>query len=349
MIHYIKIALLFGALSTVYSFATPHLFEVEKGMIMYAISGGGQLTAETNLSIKGVGKLRFRAWGNVKIEEDQGFILTSGAIKHKQNIKRFEKQTEDKIITADYVNKQLLVHPRHKEKYIKIDKTEGLSKTSKEEILGVICDVWEGMGIKKCIYKGLVLKVESDIWGITYHKVATSIRFDINTSKKACIEPNYPVQEFGLFNDSLKTKNKYKIENFCKILKEATYTMKEFSSSKKVKEITNAKRKKFINTLAREIYVKQRELLPALLHSMKQTRECLQIGEHPFETNECLEKFSRMKLELGNDKSDFIILWDTQQKDTLLDRMEDEITYLQSRMPCIKRTKNITDLSTCMK
>ena len=58
--------------------------------------------------IKGNAKLRFKEWGEVRLEEESGVVLTTGAIKHKQHVKRFEKQTKDTVITADYENEQLL-------------------------------------------------------------------------------------------------------------------------------------------------------------------------------------------------------------------------------------------------
>ena len=77
------------------------LYEIQSGMVLYDISGDTQLTPETNLSIKGQAKLYFKEWGELKIEEESGMVLTTGAIKHKQNVKRFEKQTKDKIIKVD--------------------------------------------------------------------------------------------------------------------------------------------------------------------------------------------------------------------------------------------------------
>ena len=324
-------------------------YDIESGMVLYDIRGGTQLTLETNLSIKGQAKLHFKEWGEVKIEEENGVVLTTGAIKHKQNVKRFEKQTKDKIITADYKNEQILERTRHKNKSNFIDVTEGLLKTSQETVAGVLCDVWEGLGVKKCIYKGIVLKLESHILDVSYVRVATKAMFDINLSDENCEVPDYPVHEFGLFNDSIKTKNTNKAENVCKILKNVAYDLKEFNTTIRKNNLESKERKKFINSISQDIYEKQKEILPKLLVSMKKTRECLQTGDNPFEANQCMEHFSRMKEKLGTDEEDFILLWNDKRKNELLDKIEDELIYLQSRIPCVKRAKNITDLSKCMK
>lgn len=347
--HYIKMILLAGGATLLHAEAVTHPFEVESGMVIYEISGGAQLTPETNLTIKGKAKLRFKDWGEVKLEEESGVVLTSGAIKHKQHVKRLEKQTKDTVITADYENKQLLERKKSASDVYGHDETASLIKKGQESVAGVLCDLWEGPGVKKCIYKNIVLKLESHVLDVSYVKEATQIVFDINTSTDACEVPDYPVQEFALFKDDLKTKNAYKAENFCKVLKDAAYDVKEDNASKGSSIITDQEREKFINHIAKDIYERQKELLPKLLNSLKETRACLQTGEDPFTANQCIEHFSRMKVQLGTQEDDYTILWNDKQKNILLDKIEDDIIYLQSRMPCVHRAQNITNLSNCMK
>ncbi|MCW8821352.1 MAG: hypothetical protein OQK45_03915 [Sulfurovum sp.] len=351
--HHIKMILLstcIGNVTLLHAEVTTHPFEVESGMVIYEISGGTQLTPETNLSIKGSAKLRFKEWGEVKLEEEDGLLLTTGAIKHKQHVKRFEKQTKDTVITADYENEQLLERKKGSTTTNGHNETASLVKKGQESVAGILCDVWVGPGVKKCIYKNIVLKLESHVWDISYVRVATKAVFDINTSDdEACGVPDYPVQEFALFKDNIKTKNRYKAENFCKVLKNAAYDINEHNASYSADDITDEERKKFINHITQDIYKRQKKLLPKLLKSMKKTRECLQTGEDPFTANQCIENFSRMKEQLGTKEDDYIILWDDKRKNVLLDKIEDELIDLQSRMPCINRAKNITDLSTCMK
>lgn len=323
-----------------------HPFDVESGMVLYEIRGGAQLTPETNLSIKGNAKLRFKEWGEVKLEEESGVVLTTGAIKHKQHVKRFEKQTKDSVITADFENEQLLERKKGSNGH---DETASLVQKGQDNVAGILCDVWEGSGIKKCIYKNIVLKLESHVLDVSYVKVATKAVFDINTSIEDCTVPDYPVQEFSLFKDNLKTKNAYKTENFCKILQDADFDLHDDNKSYGTNNITNKERKKFINHIAKDIFLRQKELLPELLQSLKETRACLQTGENPFEANQCIENFSRMKAQLGTQEDDYIILWDDKRKSILLDKIEDDLIDLQSRIPCVNRAKNITDLSACMK
>jgi len=329
--------------------AQVHPFDVESGMVMYKVSGGAQLTAETNLSISGSAKLRFKAWGEVKLEEEEGTVLTQGAIKHKQYIHRLEKHTEDKIITVDYENEQLLERKKGVSVSSMVLETEGLIQRGQDVVSGLLCKIWMGPGIQKCMYKGIILKQESHVLGVSYVKIATKVAFDINASLQKCKVPDFPLQDFGLLQDNIKTKNSNKADNFCKILKDMAFNIDVNSENNEVVNMEDKIRQKFINHITEDIYKQQKQLLPALLVSMKETRACLQMGENPFEANQCIEQFSRMKSQLGTDEEDYIILWDEKRKNTLLDKIEDELIYLQSRIPCVNRAKNFTDLSTCMK
>ena len=85
--HYMKTILLFGVGTLLHAEVSTQPFDVESGMVYYEIRGGAQLTPETNLSIKGEAKLRFKEWGEVKLEEESGIVVTTGAIKHKQHVK----------------------------------------------------------------------------------------------------------------------------------------------------------------------------------------------------------------------------------------------------------------------
>ena len=347
--HYIKTILFIGIATLLNTEVLAHPFEVESGMILYKISGGTQLTPETNLTIKGKAKLRFKDWGEVKLEEASGVVVTTGAIKHKQHVKRFEKHTKDTVITADYANEQLLERKKSSHDIIGHDETASLTKTGEETVAGVPCDVWEGAGVRKCIYKNIVLKLEANVLDVLYVKEATKAIFDINTSNEACSVPDFPVQEFALFKDDIKTKNAYKAENLCKILKDTVFSVSDMNASYSSSNIRDEERIKFINHISQDIFESQKELLPELLQSLKETRACLQRGEDPFSANQCIEEFNRMKVQLGTEKDDYIMLWDEKQKNILLDKIEDELIDLQSRIPCVNRAKNITDLSSCMK
>ena len=48
----------------------------------------------------------------------------------------------------------------------------GAKKVGTDKVLDYTCDVWDMMGVKQCLYKGIPLKVESNIMGMKNIEIA---------------------------------------------------------------------------------------------------------------------------------------------------------------------------------
>ncbi|NOR54827.1 MAG: hypothetical protein GQ531_01320 [Sulfurovum sp.] len=326
-----------------------HKYEVASGIVFYDIQGEAALTPETNLSISGTAKLRFKEWGDILLQENNAEVLTTGAIQHKQQFKSLVNVQHNKVITVDYENEQLLEGKRSLLTLNAKNELEGLVEDGEEMVAGFLCTVWKSANSKKCLYKGVVLKQESTILGVSYVKVAKSARFDINASEEACHLPDYPLQDIGLFKDNPKTKNSKKRENLCKLLNKSSFEKEAKEQKFSTHNRENETRQRFINYIGKEIFMAQKEFLPQLLTVLKETRVCWYKAEDAVEAERCFESFKNMKasqgVELEKDFSD----WTHKGKERVLDNIEDDIISFQSRMPCVNRAKNITDLSSCMK
>ena len=324
-------------------------YDVESGIVFYNIQGAAKLTPETNLSIIGTGKLRFKNWGDTLLEEERADVLTTGAIQHKQQLKRLTKVEHNKVITVDYENEQLLEGKGSLLTLNRVKETEGLLEDGEEMVAGFLCKVWKGRNSKKCLYKGVVLKQESTIMGVLYVKVAKSARFDINTSEEACKLPDYPLQPIGLFKDNPKTKNAKKREDLCEILSKDSLEKETKKQKFSTLDIENETRQKFINHIGKDIFSTVKKCLPQELDILKETRVCLYKAEKAQRAKTCFESLNAMKETQGVLREENVSDWDEKGKERLLDAIEDEIISFQSRMPCVNRAKNITDLSACMK
>ena len=82
-------------------------FDIETGMILYSISGGGNITEDVNLTIKGKGKLRFKDWGVVALIEEDLEEITSGAINNIDKVQRCKKLEDDRQLDVDFDNKKI--------------------------------------------------------------------------------------------------------------------------------------------------------------------------------------------------------------------------------------------------
>lgn len=324
-------------------------YNVESGIIYYDIHGSAMLTAETNLSIVGTGKLRFKNWGETLLKEENAEVLTTGAITHKQQIKRLTKVEDNKVIIVDYDNEQLLEGKSPLLTLSKMKETEGLSEDGTQIVAGFPCEVWRGQGSMKCIYKGVVLKHETEVMGVSYVKVANTARFDINASEESCLLPDYPLQDIGLIKDDSKTKNAQKREDLCKILSKSSLNEKAEEQKFTTLDVEHETRQKFINYIGKEIFNHVKNHLPEELAVLKETRVCLYKAENTTRAQACFETLHALKETEGVLREDDVSEWEKKGKARVLDNIEDEIIDFQSRMPCVNRAQNITDLSTCMK
>ena len=327
-------------------------FDIEKGMVLYSISGGGKLTEDVNLTINGKGKLRFKDWGVVALIEEDLEEITSGAIHNIDKVQRCKKLEDDRQLDVDFDNEKIQerkIPQDNFQKYI----TKDLVKKGKEEIAGYTCDIWEGYGVKKCIYKGVPLLVENYILGVYYQKKATYIQFDINTStsEAKCSIPNYPVEKFALFKTSIKTKTEKLPKELSKVLEIVSEDMNKELINSKISEdnMTPEQKKVWLNKISQNIFKKQKEFLPQFLLSMKKSRVCLQQADDWIEANICVEDVTQLKRELSKDNQNNIELWKGKEKEKILDQLDENIFLLESQMKCIRSSQNLTDLSRCMK
>jgi hypothetical protein len=309
-------------------------FEVKSGLIEYSIQGGGYLSTETNLTIKGKATVYFDDWGTIHSEQEEGVLQMTGAIQHKETVKKLIYRNKNNVTKVDYKKEQLI-------KSILTTKTKANKpKIFLEEgeaiILGYPCKIWKSLDIEKCIYKGIVLKQEARIFGIIYTKVAEEIIFDINITKEVYSLPNYPQKEIGLIEGKQKEK---KSKNICTQLKEL----------EKKEVFPLDKRDIFINELTKDIFEKQKILLPQFLTVLKESRFCLETAENIVQANTCLEDFLSMTEEFGTHQDDYIIVWNAEKKEKLLSKIEKKLRFLEARISCISPAKHFHDLSKCMK
>jgi len=338
-----------GCLFPLHATTVENKYELESAMVLYKISGGGVLTNETNITVKGKGKLRFREWGAVELLEEKVQELASGSIHNIKTTEKLIKTDNKQQFDVDFEHKKIL------EQQIVTNKKstflQGLTQKGHETILGHSCELWEGKGVRKCIYKGIPLLVEYNMLGIQYQKKATSLMLDINDSLEQCTLPSFPVQKFALLKANIQTKSKKLPKEFSKrfmeIYAQMHKTLLDQNSSEQ--ELTLTQKKVFLEHLGQNIFEKQKVFLPEFLLSMKKARVCLEQADNWIKANVCVEDVVQLKAQLTKDRTNNIEQWKGEEKEKVLNDFDNNIALLESRMTCIRSAKNITDLSTCMK
>jgi len=192
------------------------LYEVKSGKIDYSISGGGNMMGMMQSQIKGEKHLVFDAYGKRSLTEE--LKVTNETVNgHTQSRKEHTMtyMNGSVIYTVDFRGKQIMrtVNPMVNmvgammgggkngsmtQTGLTMLKQMGGRKTGTEKILGYTCDVWELAGTKQCLYKGVVLKLESDVMGMKQMEVATKAEFDIDLSDDDFALPDMPVIQMDM-------------------------------------------------------------------------------------------------------------------------------------------------------
>jgi len=331
-------------LSTLFTFANPSVpdeqYALKSGVIHYRISGGGMLAPELNLTISGEGSFRFREWGVVSLTEEETQERTSGAFRYSETFTRCVKHNRGRELNVDYTREIILERALPKGEN-REDPTAGMTRHGETEIAGRRCALWAKEGKRICLYKGIPLLIERDFLGITYEKKALSLREDSNVSTEQCSVPDFPVQKIALFRTSIKQKKGVK-----KITQRLMEMVDEVSLKKSLQ--VNRHKQYYLNKLGENIFQREKMYLPEILVHMKRLRECLQLAGDPLDANACSETYNAQMPETAQEDEMLIGTWSNTEKRSVMDRLDEKIVRLESKMHCIRAAKHLDDLSRCM-
>jgi len=170
---------------------------------------------------------------------------------------------------------------------------------------------------------------------------------DIEPTSSKCELPHFPVNKFGLFKTSIKTKSPKLPNELSHVIMNIN---KEISKMVKNEDDLTAKQKHLLlDKMGQNIFEKQKKFLPELLAAMEKSRMCLQQIESKDDANACLSAVVEMKSKVSKDVDNTVDAWSPEEKEKILDHFDDNISFLESKMKCIRASQNISDLSSCMK
>ncbi|WP_320019956.1 hypothetical protein [Labilibaculum manganireducens] len=180
-------------------------YNVETGIVHYETSISG-------LYVNGSGTedLYFKKWGALEMNfEDKSETLTiinANGIEESTttNARNAYKIDNEKIYVVDYAASVIYTKEDPLIDYMRQNNLDALDagretmismggvQLDNEKILAYDCEVWDLLGVKQWIYKGLSLKVVTSMAGITIIKEATSIKFDVSVANSYFELPNFP-------------------------------------------------------------------------------------------------------------------------------------------------------------
>jgi len=191
-------------------------YMVSSGIVKYKTKISGKVMGST-VDGNGTEELYFKNWGALELKKtDQKQVTYINIFGQKKTevteTHNIDKLDNGKSYSVDTKNKVIYVKRDPAIEMIKnfgdgdvgdaskkILESMGGKKIGNETFMGYDCEVWKIPGGKQWIYKGIPLKFEMTMMGITTTTVATEAKFDVNVPDKYFELPDYPIQEMEGF------------------------------------------------------------------------------------------------------------------------------------------------------
>lgn len=195
-------------------------YDVKSGMVEYVITTSGKVLGST-MSGQGTENLYFKDWGAIELLEEKSIQTTETSIFGMKNSETTNTHTMSKLddgesYHVDFDKKQIFLR-----RDLAMDMTKNYREDGDagevgkemleslggkvigvEKFLGYDCELWDVMGAKQWMYKGVVLKMEMTMLGITTIKEAKTAVFNNKVADKYFELPDFPIQKEEGFLDN---------------------------------------------------------------------------------------------------------------------------------------------------
>jgi hypothetical protein len=191
-------------------------YKVKSGIVKYTTSISGKMMGS---SVKGKGTeiLYFKSYGAVELQEEKYEQTTVTNMFGQQSndtekVHTITKLDKDNSYSVDFdeqiIYKQknvamttaLYANADTEEAGKEIFESLGGKKIGNESIVGYNCEIWMLAGVKQWIYKGVMLKSEASVMGITTITTAESAQFNVSVDDRYFDLPDFPVKNQGDVN-----------------------------------------------------------------------------------------------------------------------------------------------------
>lgn len=342
------------------------LYDVKSGKVEYVVKGSGEIMGQ---KMQTIGKKRviFDEYGAKNISEENKIdkqtimgqvnttkthtmtYMKNGMIYHvnfdKRRIIRMENMAASMGALMDGGEN---MKQSGEEMMIKM----GGKKTGTDKVLGYPCDVWSLMGTKQCMYKGIALRIESNIMGLKNTEVATKADFDLSLSKDDFKMPDFPIYDMqgNKLNksnlDAMDKKSEVQAAQGAEDMAALGASMAAAMQSagvKKGERPTKAQEEQMKDAMMASMLPRMKQEVLAEEKAMLYAKECLSKADTLKEANNCENKMDEISGE-SSDPDDKLTKWDDKTKKETLGFID---MGLQN-MECIKKSNSMQDVKQCM-
>ena len=342
------------------------VYDIKSAKVEYSIKGSGKILGSPT-STEGTKKVIFDNYGvdmlthETKVDTQTVMGKTNTVkvdyIKLKKEASEYVVNFEHKKITrSQNMSAAIALGNNMQKNSEKMMKKMGGKKIGTDKVLGYSCDIWDLMGSKQCIYKGLPLRIVTKIMGVTNVEVATKAEFDIEISKDDLKLPDFPVYELDPSNmengyveidksklEEMDQKSIQGADKSRKELAELKATMKAAAKSAGVKEgerPTKAQQKAMQQAMMASMLPKIKEKALAEEKLLRVGYECMKDANTLEEANVCNDKVNAM----GGEQEEAFKKWNPDMKKEILGFLEN---FLNVTAPCVKKAQSMRELKGC--
>ena len=186
-------------------------YEVKSGIVKYTSTISGKVLGG-KIAGSGTESLDFKDWGALELKEVNSKQTTTMKFFGKKKVETTSTHTMTKLdngesYLADLNNKTIIANrdlgmdlmiQSNKdagEAGMSMLESMGGKKVGTESVLGHSCEIWDVMGAKQWLYKGVPLKMEVTVLGIKTITQATSAKFDVSVADANFKLPDFPIQK----------------------------------------------------------------------------------------------------------------------------------------------------------
>ena len=339
------------------------MYGVESGKIDYKISGSGNIMG-VQTKVAGKKRILFKAYGAKSLTEENEVRKT--VMGGKSNIEKSHKLTylDGAILYNADMEKKRITRMQNPaiammgalgggkspmEMGEAMLKQMGGKKIGTDKVLGYTCDVWEAMGTKQCIYKGIPLKIESNVMGLKNTEVATKAEFDISISDKDLKLPDFPIYDmYGKKVDKtnlakLDEKEKKEAEQGAEALATAMGAAAAAAKSAGIKpgeKPTASQEKAMEDAMMAAMFPSIKQKVIDEEKMMLEAKACFGKADTLEEAKACSHN-----MDEGEGEDDDLKEWNDKTKKETLTQIDKALTG----MACAKKAENMDQIRNCMK
>ena len=179
-------------------YAKAKRYTIKSGIVEYQTSSSGSILG-FGTSSEGTRSLYFKEYGNISVQE---MTSQSTSMGHSSTTHTKTKFQNGMVYIVDEKRKVIIkkdMSSMMKDKNMNamgMDMLESMGgkKVGSGKVLGYPCEIWEAMGSRMWFYKGVLLKLESNVMGIKTTEIATKAKFGVRVPESKFTLPNYPIQ-----------------------------------------------------------------------------------------------------------------------------------------------------------